>query len=38
MFIEVSGRQNAGLGPIVGSLALFIGQRNTYDVVAWAIT
>jgi len=38
MFIFGSGRQTAGLGPTVGSLALFIGPRNTYAVVAWAKT
>jgi len=36
MFIYSSGRKTAGLGPNVGSLALFVGPRNTYVVVAWA--
>jgi len=38
MFIYSSGRQTAVLGPIVGSLTLFVGPRNTYFVVAWAKT
>jgi len=38
MFIWGSSRQTAGLGPIVGSLARFVGTRNTYAVVALAKT
>jgi len=34
MFIEGSGRQTVGLGPIVGCLALFVGPHNIVYVVA----